>query len=396
VRFLGRVSPIGPAYERAALVVAPSFGEGFGMTALEAAERGRAVIASDIGGLPEIVEDRRTGLLVPPGDPDALAAAIVELLKKAGHPVEERDVRLDAPIKTVGAHVVRVHVFAERFVDVTEPSVRIRVVEVGSGEPIVFVPGTMVTGPAWGALVAELAGYRCLLIDRPGEGLSSPVTYPSGRYGATVSAVMRGLFDELKLERATVVGHSIGTVWALRAALALPSRVSRVVLLGGGPLVDDLEVPPFIARIASPLGAVMVRLPLSAERARSMMRDSGHAATLDAGGIPDELPNWLATFARDTPSMRYERAMVRTLVGRGRWKPGLTFDDRELAAIEAPVSWAVGSADPIGSIELWKRVAMRMRRAEITIVDNAGHLPWLDDPAAVADLVRQAIAVAHA
>ena len=79
VRFLGRVSPIAPAYERAALVVVPSLGEGFGMTALEAAERGRAVIASDIGGLPEIVEDRRTGLLVPPGDPDAFAAAIVEL-----------------------------------------------------------------------------------------------------------------------------------------------------------------------------------------------------------------------------------------------------------------------------------------------------------------------------
>ena len=79
VRFLGRVSPIAPAYERAALVVVPSLGEGFGMTALEAAERGRAVIASDIGGLREIVEDRRTGLLVPPGDPDAFAAAIVEL-----------------------------------------------------------------------------------------------------------------------------------------------------------------------------------------------------------------------------------------------------------------------------------------------------------------------------
>jgi large subunit ribosomal protein L9 len=46
------------------------------------------------------------------------AAAIAELLQRAGHAVEERDVRLDAPIKSVGAHVVRVHVFGERFVDV--------------------------------------------------------------------------------------------------------------------------------------------------------------------------------------------------------------------------------------------------------------------------------------
>ena len=63
--------------ERAEVVVVPSFGEGFGMVALEAMERGRPVIASDVGGLPEIVADGRTGLLVPPGDVEALAAAIV-------------------------------------------------------------------------------------------------------------------------------------------------------------------------------------------------------------------------------------------------------------------------------------------------------------------------------
>ena len=79
VRFVGRLSPIAPAYERAAVVVVPSLGEGFGMVALEAAERGRAVIASAVGGLPEIVDDGRTGTLVPPGDTAAIAAAIVDL-----------------------------------------------------------------------------------------------------------------------------------------------------------------------------------------------------------------------------------------------------------------------------------------------------------------------------
>ena len=53
------------------------------MAALEAAERGRAVIASSVGGLPEIVEHGRTGLLVPPDDPSGLAAAIVELAEPA-------------------------------------------------------------------------------------------------------------------------------------------------------------------------------------------------------------------------------------------------------------------------------------------------------------------------
>ena len=79
VTFLGRVAQPGPVFERAEIVVVSSFGEGFGMVALEAMERGRAVIASAVGGLPEIVEDGTTGLLVPAGDPQALAAAIVRL-----------------------------------------------------------------------------------------------------------------------------------------------------------------------------------------------------------------------------------------------------------------------------------------------------------------------------
>ncbi len=79
VSFVGRVAPVAPVYERAEVVVVPSHGEGFGMVALEAMERGRPVIASAVGGLPEIVDDGVTGLLVPPGDAEALGAAIREL-----------------------------------------------------------------------------------------------------------------------------------------------------------------------------------------------------------------------------------------------------------------------------------------------------------------------------
>ena len=79
VRFLGFVSPVQRAVEDAAIVVVPSLGEGFGMVALEAMERGRPVIASAVGGLPEIVLEGETGLVVPSGDAEALAEAIVAL-----------------------------------------------------------------------------------------------------------------------------------------------------------------------------------------------------------------------------------------------------------------------------------------------------------------------------
>jgi glycosyltransferase involved in cell wall biosynthesis len=79
VHFLGYVAPVQKAIADAAVVVVPSMGEGFGMVALEAMERARPVIAAEIGGLGELVQDGVTGLLVPPGEADQLVSAIVRL-----------------------------------------------------------------------------------------------------------------------------------------------------------------------------------------------------------------------------------------------------------------------------------------------------------------------------
>jgi glycosyltransferase involved in cell wall biosynthesis len=81
IRFLGYVAPVQRAIEDVAIVVVPSMGEGFGMVALEAMERARPVIAAEIGGLGELVEEGVTGLLVPPGEADPLAKAIVQLAR---------------------------------------------------------------------------------------------------------------------------------------------------------------------------------------------------------------------------------------------------------------------------------------------------------------------------
>jgi glycosyltransferase involved in cell wall biosynthesis len=68
-------------YARAALFIQPSFYETFGIACLEAMCFSLPVVATRVGGLPEVVEDGVTGILVPPNDPQALAQAILSLLR---------------------------------------------------------------------------------------------------------------------------------------------------------------------------------------------------------------------------------------------------------------------------------------------------------------------------
>ena len=74
----GAVSPteLGHWYQRSGIVAVPSLREGFGLVAAEAAAAGRAVVASAVGGIPEVVVHGSSGLLVEPGQVEDLATAL--------------------------------------------------------------------------------------------------------------------------------------------------------------------------------------------------------------------------------------------------------------------------------------------------------------------------------
>ncbi len=83
VTFHGQVRDVPALLARAGLFVLSSRTEGVSLTLLEAMASGLAVVATRVGGNPEVVADGETGLLVPPGDPAALAAAILHLRRQA-------------------------------------------------------------------------------------------------------------------------------------------------------------------------------------------------------------------------------------------------------------------------------------------------------------------------
>jgi glycosyltransferase involved in cell wall biosynthesis len=76
VRFAAPTADPGDFFASVDLFCAPSREEGFGLAILDAMRHGRPVVASRVGGIPDVVRDAETGVLVPAEDPAALAEAI--------------------------------------------------------------------------------------------------------------------------------------------------------------------------------------------------------------------------------------------------------------------------------------------------------------------------------
>ncbi len=272
----------------------------------------------------------------------------------------------------------------ERWVTL-EPGGRVRVQEVGEGTPFVLIHGGSIDGTSWCTLAAALDGVRCILVDRPGCGLSDPI--PDGPLSDLGSVqdyadrLLGELLDALELDSTAIGATSYGGFFAFRGAAAAPQRVTKLVeysWLIGAPS----EGAPFSARMGALPGArsLMARVPMTRGMVKGALRQFGLGRAIDSGAFDDHMLDWAHALLRHTDTlvndMRSSPDVFTPIRGQN---VDLLLTDDLLSRLAMPVLFLWGEDDPNGGGAVARDFAPRLPDAELVVIPGAEHAPWLDD-----------------
>ena len=281
----------------------------------------------------------------------------------------------------------------ERWVDIASPAVRVRLLESGTGDPVLFLNGISAPGIGMAPLAGRLPGRRHLLVDLPGHGLSPPYLWQGAPIREQAVNVIAGVLDGLGIDQVTLVGNSLGGLFSLWFALDQPSRVARAVIVGQpavaiqgsrGDLTMGVLAAPGLGRVAT----WMARLPSPRLVGRFGLRQSAgaHAARQVSNDIVDlhllslRLPGQAASF---------RSLLQRLLVGRTP-RPENNLTDAELRSFTVPLLFVWPEDDLFLGPAAGKPSVDKIPTARFVTMPG-GHFPWYDDPDQCAALVAEGL-----
>jgi pimeloyl-ACP methyl ester carboxylesterase len=284
---------------------------------------------------------------------------------------------------------------AERRLRLPRVGTEVRIQELGDGRPLLFVHGGSTSGTSWADLAVALPDRRCILLDRPGTGLSEPLPADIDDVAALAEVADRlipDLLDGLGLPTIDVVATSFGGWFALRAALAAPARIGRLVLFGwtAGAPIGRL---PLMLRVGvlPVLGDVLDRLPVTTAAVRAIFRGIGSGAAVADGRISPEAIDAYAALLTWTPTLRNDRRLGRLFFSAFGMDERIVLTAAERATIRQPIRWLWGANDAFAGEAIAREFIEPFPAVRLTIAPGVGHAPWVDDLATATSFVRDAL-----
>jgi len=242
------------------------------------------------------------------------------------------------------------------------------------GPALVLIHGSNGHVQTWDRMIEFLKDdYRLISLDLYGHGLTGPNASGSYDADAMIGAVTK-VMDEVGVEKAVWVGNSMGGWLSWRAGLALPGRVSGLVLVDASGAQTGEKVKPYLgARLArSSIGQLL--LPEITPRA--LVKSSLEENYADPGLITEELVDryWETLRFPGNRKAAVDRAKVDR--ERDKWK--------EVGNLKMPVLLLWGEQDSVVPLSHGKAFDLAIPDSRLIIYPDAGHLPMEETPEQVA------------
>lgn len=255
-----------------------------------------------------------------------------------------------------------------KFVNVMEGGTELRVHynDTGAGkETLVMLHGSGPGASGWANFYRNVdafanAGYRVILVDFPGWGKSDSIVCAGSRSDLN-ARVLKGVLDTLGIERAHLVGNSMGGHSAAAFALSYPERVGKLVLMGGGTGGPSQFVP-------MPTEGIKLLQGLYREPTLENLKKMLNVFVYDASTMTDDLmqarlDNMLAR--RD-----HLENFVKSLAANPKQFPDY---GHRLNEIKAPALVIWGRDDRFVPMDVGLRLVWGLPNADLHVFGRCGH-----------------------
>jgi pimeloyl-ACP methyl ester carboxylesterase len=285
----------------------------------------------------------------------------------------------------------------QREVDVD--GVRIAYTEAGSGPTVVLLHGAVFAGNVfWWETQAALAPYcRTVAPDYPGWGSSDK---PGWSYAMEdYHRFVHGFMDALGLERAVIIGHSMGGLVGSSFALLHPERVLAMAAVAAPPAWATTDLPwlfqPFQYYFLGEL--MMYFTPMLGPRHPLGVRRFYESLFHDVRAIrPDRLHQALEGCCEATADPAHRLAFLNTVRSNRAHFEGGNSVLKDLARdLRVPVTLIAGKQDTLFPLPMIERSATEAPGVRLHVLDRCGHFPTWEQPEQVAALLREVIGEAH-
>jgi 2-hydroxy-6-oxonona-2,4-dienedioate hydrolase len=265
---------------------------------------------------------------------------------------------------------------------VTTPSGKIHYNDAGEGHPVILLHGSGAGASGWSNFrpnIEPLSGrFRVLAMDAPGWGRSDaalPETYDHPR------AVL-DVMNALDIDKAALVGNSMGGMTALTFAARYPDRISHLVTMGPGAFV---EVPTLFGAGGGPTEGLKILFQAYADPSAATMKHLVEIMTFDSASASDDIAAERAANAQSRPDH-----LANFLAGMRTGGPVRTGASVEaVMGIRTPSLLIHGRDDRVVPFEMSLRLVACIPDSRLVLLNRCGHWAQLEHAEEFNRLVTQ-------